>query len=202
MNLKNVLNLVEETKGIVLIEYTSHGHPEHVLKEIVDHWREKGVKGVIVDILDTLHIFTKHLSLQGVDLDLKGFRVIKEKGKVNVGNVVGEISEIEDFDRHMGIYSRVVSRIPRNERVHTVVLGVEKFSLPFMDNRRKLEEYFEKISRVHLRFEEVSVLFLNTSVANEYLTKSFEQDCDYVLRVDKGVVRVLKAPGGEDLEVQ
>jgi hypothetical protein len=202
--LKNLLEDLETHKqGIALIEYSSLDHPELVFAGVLNLWRENGIKPLIVDIGDTLHIFLQHLKFGGIDLDVGDAPVIKELGKARVGNVIGEISEVEDFDYHMAKYAQIAKRVPKEIRKHTIVLGIEKFSFPFMDNPSKLERYFERITRSYLKFNDrINLLFLNVSMASPYFIKSLEQDCEYVLRIENGVLKQVKAPRGDFVEVR
>jgi hypothetical protein len=201
--IEQILEKVEESGGIVLIEYTSLDHPELVFAEIIRFWRERGIKPLIVDIGNTLHIFTQHLKFQGTPVGVDDLPVIKEIGRAKVGNILGEVSEIEDFEYHIAKYSKVAMKVPEKSRKHTIVLGMEKFSFVFIDNPPKLERYFEIINRRYLRYWDLrDIIFLNTTVASDYLRKSLEQDYDYVLRIKKGIVEVMKSPGGEVVEVQ
>ncbi len=106
----------------------------------------------------------------------------------------------------MAKYAQIAKKVPEESKKHTIVLGMEKFSFTFMDNPPpKLERYFEKINRRYLKYPDVKdVIFLNTSVASEYLTKSLEQDYDYVLRLRGGTdLSLVKTPGGgESVEVR
>lgn len=202
--LREILETIEARGGgLVLVEYSSLDHPELVFAEIINIWRKKGVKPLIVDIGDTLHIFTAKLRMMGVNIEVEDFPVIKEMGNTRVGNIVGEVHEIEDFDYHMAKYAQIAKRVPEESKKHTIVLGMEKFSFTFMDNPPKLERYFEKVNRRYLKYPDVKdVIFLNTSVASEYLTKSLEQDYDYVLRLMGRDLSLVKTPGGESVEVQ
>jgi hypothetical protein len=201
--LKNLLEGLEKNKhGIVLVEYPSLGHPELVFADLLSIWLEMGVKPVIVDIGNTLHVFLQHLRFEGVEIEVDDVPVIKELGKARVGNVVGEISEVKDFEYHMAKYSRMIARIPEESRGHTMVLGLEKFVFPFMENQKKIERYLEVVHRGHLKSEEeIKIVFLNVSMASDYFTKSLEQDCEYVLRIENGILKQVKAPGGDLFEV-
>jgi hypothetical protein len=201
--LKSFLGSLETHKqGIVLVEYSSLDHPELVFADILNFWRGNGIKPLIVDVGNTLHIFTQHLKFGGIDLDVRDAPVIKELGKARVGNVIGEISEVEDFDYHMAKYAGIAKRVPEEIRKHTIVLGIEKFSFPFMDNPSKLERYFERITRSYLKVSDrINILFLNVSMASPYFIKSLEQDCEYVLRIENGILKQVKFPGGDFIEV-
>nr|WP_240922802.1 DUF257 family protein [Thermococcus sp. Bubb.Bath] len=195
-------SLETHKQGIVLLEYSSLDHPELVFADILNLWREKGINPLIVDIGNTLHIFIQHLRFKGIELDVDDVPVIKELGKARVGNVIGEISEVNDFDYHMAKYALITKKVPEESGEHTVVLGIEKFSFTFMDNPPKLERYFERITRSHLKFNNgIHILFLNVSMASPYFIKSLEQDCEYVLGVENGVLKRVKVPGGDIIEV-
>jgi hypothetical protein len=184
-------------EGIVLVEYSSTDHPERAMAEIFMEWINQGITPLIVDIGDALHVFIQNLRFQGVELPIENVPVIKEKGTVNVGNVVGNVDVIEDFDHHLAIYAKFAKEVPLESRNHTIVLGMERFSFTFMSDPPKLERYFEKITRLYLPVEErISFLFLNVDIASEYLKKGLEQDSDYVIQVVGKDAKLLKSPGG------
>ncbi|QDA30493.1 hypothetical protein FH039_01120 [Thermococcus indicus] len=182
--------------GILLLEYSSLDHPERIFAGILAGWRERGVTPLIVDINDTLNIFVQNLRYAGVDVNLEDVPVIKERGAINVGNVVGKVEVVEDFDYHLANYARIVRKVPLESRKHTIVLGIEKFSLTFLDDPPKLERYFETITRKFLPLRDrVHFLFLNVDIASRYLRKSLEQDSDWVLQIVKGELKTVKRPG-------
>ena len=194
--------LIDVPEGIILVEYPSTGHPELTFSKILSGLRGKGITPLIVDIGDTLHIFLQNLRFEGIELNVEDLPVIKERGMVEVGKVLGYVEVIEDFDYHLATYSRLARKVPKESRDHTIVVGMEKFSFTFIDDPPKLERYFETVTRRYLSIKgKTSFLFLNTDVASEYLKKGLEQDSDYVLRVRGREVRVLKSPevGGDEL---
>ncbi|NJE54480.1 DUF257 family protein [Thermococcus sp. 21S9] len=191
-----VESLLRVTDGILLVEYSSTDHPERTFFKILDGWRGQGITPLIVDIGDTLHIFLQNLKFAGISPNIDDVPVIKERGMVKVGKVVGSVEVVEDFEYHLATYSQLARKVPSEVRNHTIVLGMEKFSFTFIDNPRKLEMYFETVTRRYLPVEgKTTFLFLNTDIASDYLAKGLEQDSDYVLRVRGSDVRVLKSPG-------
>ncbi|ASI99322.1 DUF257 family protein [Thermococcus celer] len=194
--------LISMREAMVLVEYGAMDHPERVFYDIMRGWRERGITPLIVDIWDTLHVFLQNLRFSGVELRIDDVPVIKEKGMVAEGRVLGRVDVIEDFEHHLAIYGRIAKNVPKKSRNHTVVLGMEKFSFTFLDDPPKLERYFETITRRYLSTEDkVSVMFLNTTVASEYLMKGLEADSDCVLRVSDGEIRLLKCPEVAEDEV-
>jgi hypothetical protein len=184
-------------EGIVLVEYSSTDHPERAMAEIFTEWMNMGIVPLIVDIGDALHVFIQNLRFQGIELPVEKVPVIKEKGTVKVGSVIGTVDVIEDFDHHLAVYSRFAKEVPLESRNHTIVLGMERFSFTFISDPPKLERYFEKITRLYLPVEErVSFLFLNVDIASEYLRKGLEQDSDYVIKIAGKTAKLLKSPGG------
>lgn len=185
--------LSKEGGVVVLIEYPSLSHPERAFARIVEGFRGRGIRPLIVDVFDTLHIFFQNLRFAGVEIDLGDIPVIKERGFVKVGNVLGSVEVIEDFEYHLALYSSIARKVPEESRRHTIVLGVEKFAFPFMEEPPKLERYFETVQRRYLQLvDKTNFLFLNTDVASEYLKKGLEQDSDYVFRVEKGKLYPVK----------
>ncbi|MCD6372848.1 MAG: DUF257 family protein [Thermococcus sp.] len=191
-----ISRLLDLSEGIILVEYPSTSHPELVFLEIVKGWKKRGITPLIVDIRDTLHIFLQNLHFKGIELKVDDVPVIKERGMIKVGSVVGHVDVIEDFEYHLATYGQIAARAPPESRAHTIVLGMEKFSFTFMDNPPKLERYFETVTRKYVSTEgRIGFLFLNLNVASEYLRKGLEQDSEYVLRVEGRKVQVLKSPG-------
>ncbi|ASJ09841.1 hypothetical protein A3L12_00240 [Thermococcus sp. P6] len=191
-----IKRLLPMKTGNVLVEYGSRDHPERVFYDILTGWRKMGITPLVVDVWDTLHIFLQNLRFSGMELEVDDVPVIKERGRINSGMVIGRVDVIEDFERHIGLYSRVAKKVPERSRDHTIVLGVEKFSFTFLDDPPKVERYFEVVHRRYLPLRNyMAFLFLNTDVASEYLTKRFEQDSEYVLRVSGREVSILKSPG-------
>jgi len=192
---KVIDSLLRVTDGILLVEYSSTDHPERTFFEILDGWRKNGITPLIVDIGDTLHIFLQNLKFAGIHLNVDDVPVIKERGMVQVGNVIGSVEVMEDFDYHLATYSQLVKKLPREVRNHSIVLGIEKFSFTFIDNPPKLERYFETVTRRYQALKDnTAFLFLNTDIASAYLTKGLEQDSDYVIRITGEDVHVLKSP--------
>ncbi|ASJ11464.1 DUF257 family protein [Thermococcus thioreducens] len=197
-----IKKLLSTQDGIALVEYEAKDHPELIFYEIVKGWKDMGIEPLIVDIWDTLHIFIQNLRFAGIELEIGEVPVIKEKGIVMRGNVLGRVDIIEDFEHHLAIYGQVAKNVPERSRNHTIVLGMEKFSFTFLDNPAKLERYFETVTRRYLPIEgKMNFLFLNTSIASEYLTKGLEQDSDYVLRVSGRTVKLIKHPGVGENEI-
>lgn len=126
--------LTNAREGIILVEYPSKGHPELTFFEIVNRWRQKGITPLIVDIWDTLHIFIQNLKFEGKELDISDVPVIKERGVVKTGKLIGRVDVMEDFDYHLAAYGQLARRVPEQSRNHTIVVGMEKFSFPFIDN--------------------------------------------------------------------
>lgn len=90
--------------GFVLVEYFFFDYLEFVFVEIIIGWREKGIIFLIVDIGDIFYIFMFKLWMMGVNIEVEDFLVVKEIGNMRVGNIVGEVYEIEDFDYYMVKY--------------------------------------------------------------------------------------------------
>ncbi|WP_167913451.1 DUF257 family protein, partial [Thermococcus sp. 21S7] len=117
-----VEKLLSRRDGIVLLEYHSTDHPERVFKRILDGWGSMGIFPLIVDIGDTLHGFVQNLRFSGWDMKMDSVPVIKIRGLVDVGNVLGKIDVVEDFEYHLALYARIARKVPKGSRNHTVVL--------------------------------------------------------------------------------
>ena len=182
----------------VLVEYNPLGHPEVFFYEALNYYRERGLPILIVDIMDTLHVFNEHLKLAGLQLPLDELDVLKEDGRVRLGNILGEVSSNEEFSYHAARYSKTVKPFfmaHQDELKIIFVLGMEKFIYPFQHDPKTLERYFETIERPLIAPEnKVTFLFINRDVVTPRALKSMEADKSHIIELD-GEVRLVKAPG-------
>ncbi|EEB73666.1 DUF257 family protein [Thermococcus sp. AM4] len=188
-----------KTGEIALIEYEPTSSPEMAFHRIVEHFLERDVPVLVVDVLDTLHTFNEHLKRRGLHLPVEKLTVVKEGGRIKLGNVIGEVfipSEPSEFTYHQVQYSKTVRPFfEADERPKAIiVLGMEKFILPFQNDLRKVEMYFEIIERPLIApGGKYTFLFINRAVANEYVLKNLEGEKHYVLELS-GEARVTKTP--------
>ena len=170
-----------------LIEYDPLSSPELAFREIVERYSSLGYPILVVDILDTLHLFMEHLRVRGFSIPLDAFSVVKEGGRVRVGNILGEVPPSIDFEYHIARYSKAVRDFfMRNAGLPRVVivLGLEKFIYPFQDDATSLERYFEVIERPLIAPEsKLTFLFLNKGVVRREVLKSLEADKQHVVEV-------------------
>ncbi|WP_148883202.1 DUF257 family protein [Thermococcus aciditolerans] len=189
--------LLSMRDAVVLVEYHSTDHPEWILKEILDGWENMGIFPLVVDIGDTLHGFVQNLRFSGQAITVDTVPVIKIKGVMNVGHVLGNIDVVDDFEYHLALYSKLARKVPERSRNHTVVLGMEKFTFTFLEDPQKLERYFETITRKYLSIvDKMNFLFLNVDIASPYLIKGLEEDSDYVMEIVRSGLELKKMPGG------
>ncbi|MCD6140746.1 MAG: DUF257 family protein [Thermococcus sp.] len=92
----------------------------------VRYARERGIKIMIDDVLDTLFLVKKQLAFLGVQDDFSDAIVIKTGGKMDIGKVIGRIPlEIEPviyLSRYEGIANEVFSE----GKYINIVLGLER----------------------------------------------------------------------------
>ncbi len=184
---------------MVLVEYEPISSPEVVFHRIVDHFLKEDVPILVVDVLDTLHTFNEHLKRRGIRLPVDRLTVVKEGGRVRLGNIIGEVfipSEPSEFTYHQVQYSKTVKPFfERDEKPKAIiVLGMEKFILPFQNDLRKVEMYFEMIERPPIApGGKYTFLFINRSVASEYVLRNLESEKHYVVELT-GEAKVTKTP--------
>lgn len=177
---------------IALIEYEPTSVPEVIFYGIVRHFVARDVPILVVDVVDTLHLFNEHLKMKGLKLPLERLSVVKEGGRVRLGKVLGEVflpSEPSEFTYHQVQYSRTVRSFfmaePDKVKV-IIVLGMEKFILPFQNDLRKVEMYFEIIERPLIApKKKFTFLFINRGAASDYVLKDLESEKHFVVELVK-----------------
>ncbi len=181
----------------VLVEYNPLGHPEIFFYRALEYYLERSLPILVVDIMDTLHIFNEHLKLVGLHLPLEKITVVKEDGRIRLGNIIGEVSSKEEFSYHAARYSKIVKPFfmaHTGETKVIFVLGVEKFIYPFQHDPRTLERYFETIERPLVAPEnKLTFLFINRDAVNPRALKSMEADKSHVIEIDEDV-KIVKVP--------
>ncbi|WP_297438116.1 DUF257 family protein [Thermococcus sp.] len=196
MSVEDLLRSVPE--GKILVEYEPMKHPERIFHTMIKFYLNSGDVPLVVDVIDSLHVFVQHLAFQGVNLPLDKILVIKCGGRVNLGNVIGRISVTDNFEYYLAQHARIARKFMKTVekgRQVTFFLGTGKFIMTFQDDPYKLENYFETIFRGYdTKGDKVSIFFVNRGVVNEHALKSLEQDSNYVIQVDRET-RLLKAPG-------
>lgn len=170
-----------------LVEYDPLSSPELAFRDIVERYSSLGYPILVVDILDTLHLFVEHLRARGLSVPLDSVSVVKEGGKVRLGNIIGEVPPGVDFEYHAPRYSKAVkdffTRNAGSSKV-VVVLGLEKFIYPFQDTPSALERYFEIVERPLIAPEnKLTFLFLNRGAVRREVVESFESDKHYVVEI-------------------
>ncbi|MFA4639406.1 DUF257 family protein [Pyrococcus kukulkanii] len=196
MRLREFIEGIKE--GTVLLEYGPADHPERAFYDLLEYFREINVTPIVVDIKDTLQVFIQQLKLQGFQVKTEDLKVIKEGGRIVIGELLGKIDEFEDFSHHIGKYWEIYKKIPEKDKKVIIVLGLHKFLNQIKPEISKMEAYFEVIGRKHLQESgRIAVLFVNTEASSQYFLKSLEELADYVLRVYKNQnIRAIMFPGG------
>jgi len=182
----------------VLVEYDPLKHPELFFYEALLYYRARNTPMLIVDILDTLHVFSGHLKLRGLHAPVDDINVVKEGGKVKMGRIIGEVSTDEDFAYHAARYSKTVKPFfmrHKNSLKVIFVLGMEKFVYPFQDDMQKVERYFETVERPLIApKDKITFLFINEKVVNPWILRSMESDKSHVIHIGEEI-RLIKEPG-------
>lgn len=194
-----VENVADTLRGgeTVLIRYDPTCAPERAFYNLVMYYNEKDIPILVVDVVDTLHIFKEHLSMMGVELPFENLYVIKDGGRMKLGRVLGKAELTDDFHYHASQYGRIVRPFFeefRDKIKVVIVIGTEKFVLPFQDKETKVEEYFEKVARPPIfSRDKITFIFINEKVASPRIIHTFEEISQYVLRLSDGLT-VLKSP--------
>ena len=192
--------ILDKFKGgeSVLVEYNPLKRPELFFYEALSYFRARNMPILIIDILDTLHVFAEHLKFQGIQLQTDDINVVKEGGKIKIGRILGEVPMNEDFAYHSARYSKTVKPffVKHKEETKAIfVLGMEKFVYPFQENMQKMERYFETIERPLIApKDKITFLFINKGVVNPRVLKSMESDKTHVIEIDDEI-RLIKEPG-------
>lgn len=194
MRVENLLDILRGGET-VLVEYSPLSEPENVFYSIVRYAVDDDLPILVVDIVDTLHVFHYHLKSKGMELPLERLQVVKEGGRQRLGRILGEVEIIDDFGYHANKYSKVVQPFFKHpDPKVVVVLGLEKFVLPFQHDLSKVEEYFEKVARPPaFPTEKRTFLFINKKVASPYVVSSFEEFAQYVINLENGL-KLVKSP--------
>ena len=185
----------------VLVEYSPLSHPELTFYSIVSWAKDTGRPVLIVDILDTLHVFKEQLRFMGYDTSfVDELPVVKEEGRVEEGRILGRTKVVEDLNIHLVSYGRIVKPFfdeVGDREVVVIVLGASKFLIPIQENPWLLERYFEKVVRAAMAKKgRISILFANVDLLNKYALQSWEESATRILRINKAgnVLHVKKSP--------
>ncbi|RLF79171.1 hypothetical protein DRN38_06170 [Thermococci archaeon] len=150
LQLREFLNDIREGERI-FIEYESTSHPELSLDGLVKWSNEEGMPLLIVDMLDTFHLFVQQLRFLGYSTHhLENLCVIKGGGKVEFGKVIGRVRIMEEFYVQLKEYTdavRLFFEKVKSDKAVIVFLGTEKFMYSFQESSYRVEEYFEKVVR-------------------------------------------------------
>ncbi|WP_167894160.1 DUF257 family protein [Thermococcus sp. M36] len=126
---RSVPEAVESIRGIepgeaVVVEYTSRD-PVHLAVSLPLMMAEGGVKVVVNDVLDQLHVIRAHLRILGIRTDwMDSLPVIKFGGTLPVGNVIKRISILKPAPVWSREYENTLASIPGLKLI--VTLGIEK----------------------------------------------------------------------------
>ena len=196
MPLNRILGDIPE--GKVLVEYEPTKHPERVFHTMMTFYLDSGDVPLVVDVIDTFHVFAQHLAFQGMDLPFGEIPVIKCGGRADLGNIIGRINVTDNFEYYLAQYARIArgfTNPAEKGRQVTFFLGTGKFIVTFQDDPYKLENYFETIFRGYgTGGRRIGIFFVNRDIVNDYALKSLRQDSNYVILVGDGM-KLIKSPG-------
>ena len=126
---RSVLDAVESIRGLkpgeaVVVEYASRD-PVHLAVSLPLMMAGEGMKVVVNDILDQLHVIRAHLEILGIPTGwINDLPVIKFGGTIPVGNVIKRISILKPAPVWSREYEEALASIPGVKIV--VTLGIEK----------------------------------------------------------------------------
>ncbi|EHR77928.1 hypothetical protein OCC_03077 [Thermococcus litoralis DSM 5473] len=112
----------ETTYGLVMAMYA-----------FVRYARERGIKIMIDDVLDTLFLIKKQLEFLGVQEDFSDVLVIKTGGKMDVGKVVGRIPLETEPVIYLSRYESTVKEVFSEGKYINIVLGLERLFAFFQE---------------------------------------------------------------------
>ncbi|WP_175059772.1 DUF257 family protein [Thermococcus sp. 2319x1] len=128
MTKEMLFEIIDKTPfgDLVLIEdETSYGSAIATYV-FVRYAREKGLKIMIDDSLDTLFLIKKHLEFLGIDEDFSDAFVIKTGGKMDVGRVVGRIPLETEPVIYLSRYESMANEVFSKGKYINIVLGFER----------------------------------------------------------------------------
>lgn len=162
---------------IVFVEYRSTSHPELLFEKILS-WAEKnGLSILIIDVLDTFHLFMQQLRFMGHDTSsLETLPVIKAGGRVETRNIIGRIRIMEEFYVYLKEYNDAVSKFFERvspKKAAVVFLGTEKFMYSIQDSHFRVEEFFDKLIKKAPFKGNITFVFALTGLMNEHVKASW-----------------------------
>lgn len=125
---EHLFNMVDRTffGDLVLIEdETSYGSIMSVYL-LVKYARERGLKILVDDVLDSFFLVKKHLEFLQVQEDFSDVVVIKTGGKKKVGKVVVRIPLESEPVVYLSRYESAADRVYSKGKYINIVLGLER----------------------------------------------------------------------------
>ncbi|USS41541.1 DUF257 domain-containing protein [Thermococcus aggregans] len=132
-----VFEMIDKTPfgNLVLIEDEIDYGFVVVTYALVRYARERGMKIMIDDNLDTLFLVKKHLELLGVHEDFSDAIVIKTGGKMDVGRVVKRIPLETEPVIYLSRYESMANEVFSEGKYINIVLGLERL-FAFLEESR------------------------------------------------------------------
>ncbi|WP_324736014.1 DUF257 family protein [Thermococcus sp. SY098] len=200
-----VFELLESFKRgeTVLFLYPPISPSYTLLKKVVEYCKKKGLDLYVADIFDMLYTYKTQLEYIGVELDLNDDRisVIKEGGKIHVGNVLSRISVDEDAAIHLRKYAEVFeSSLQDREFVFDVTLGFDKLLAFYSESPKDLNMILMAVKDFVGNKKRTAIYFVNQEVvanignALEFLIDSATSVIKLEKDADGWYIRVVKSP--------
>ncbi|AEC52686.1 hypothetical protein PNA2_1771 [Pyrococcus sp. NA2] len=98
---------------------------EFITVKLLEYSRNKGIKIVIDDNLDSLSIVQRNLKILGIEEDFKDVYVIKTGGKQDIGGKILRVGFHSDPRVYIQWYAEVAEELKEVERFINIVFGIE-----------------------------------------------------------------------------
>ncbi|MBO8174890.1 MAG: DUF257 family protein [Thermococcus sp.] len=202
MSISELLDNFKRGETVVFL-YPSISPAYRLLKETIEYCRRKNLELLIVDIFDMLHVYKIHMEYVGIDADIndKRISVIKEGGKISVGNVLSRISVDEDATLHLRKYAEVFeSAIKDKEFVLNITLGFDKLLAFYSESPKDLEAILLAVKDFVGNKKRTAIYFVNQNIvtnipnALEFLEDSATTVIKLEEKDNEWYFKVLKSP--------
>ncbi|NJE12287.1 DUF257 family protein [Thermococcus sp. LS2] len=202
MDISELLDSFKNGETVLLL-YPSISPSYIFLKEAIEYCREKNSELLIVDIFDMLHVYKVQMEYVGIDADINDKRifVIKEGGKITVGNVLSRISVDEDATLHLRKYVEVFESVIKDkEFVLDIALGFDKLLAFYSESPKDLEAILLAVKDFVGNKKRTAIYFVNQNIVTNIpnALDFLEDSATTVIRLeekdDGWYLKVLKSP--------
>lgn len=171
----------------VLLEHNSLTTPARGLYYLVKWAQEKNYQIIIDDVLDTLYLYSIQIKLSGLDPSiLDSVNVIKEGGRIEVGNVVKRLP-IKEAGIQEKEYAKVFDPLLEQGRIINPVVGTEKLLL-LSPSKREILTILNTILSYTGNEKRIAFYFINTDLlekSNPCVIPMLEEIATTVIKVSK-----------------